>query len=103
MRRWERSAGASSASIPIVFGLDVIAIVFGLVDDTFVFTERNFPNLQLQMSAVSTIAIGVVFVLLISEIDLSVAVVSAVGGVMMTLHAARGVELAGRPRSASPY
>ena len=37
------------------------------------------------MAAVATIAIGVVFVLLIGEIDLSVAFVSAVGGVVMTL------------------
>ncbi len=37
------------------------------------------------MAAIATIAIGVVFVLLIGEIDLSVAFVSAVGGVVMTL------------------
>src|SRR4029450_10008170 len=39
----------------------------------------------LQMSAIATIAIGVVFVLLIGEIDLSIAFVSAVGAVVMTL------------------
>ncbi len=61
-----------------------IVIVFGLLDDTFL-TERNFTNLLLQMAAIATIAIGVVFVLLIGEIDLSVAFVSAVGGVVMTL------------------
>ena len=83
-RRWEAIRGGELGSIPIVFGLVVIAIVFGLLDDTF-FTERNFTNLLLQMAAVATIAIGVVFVLLIGEIDLSVAFVSAVGGVMMTL------------------
>ena len=59
-------------------------VVFGLLDDTFL-TERNFTNLLLQMAAIATIAIGVVFVLLIGEIDLSVAFVSAVGGVVMTL------------------
>jgi D-xylose transport system permease protein len=37
------------------------------------------------MAPIATIAIGVVFVLLIGEIDLSVAFVSAVGGVVMTL------------------
>jgi D-xylose transport system permease protein len=83
-RRWDAIRGGELGSIPIVFGLVVIAIVFGLLDDTF-FTERNFTNLLLQMAAVATIAIGVVFVLLIGEIDLSVAFVSAVGGVMMTL------------------
>ena len=37
------------------------------------------------MAGIATIAIGVVFVLLIAEIDLSVAYVSGVGGVTMTL------------------
>ena len=59
-------------------------MVFGILEDNFL-TERNFTNLLLQMAAVATIAIGIVFVLLIGEIDLSVAFVSAVGGVVMTL------------------
>jgi len=83
-RRWEAIWGGELGSIPIVIGLILIAIVFGLLDDTF-FTPRNFTNLLLQMAAVATIAIGIVFVLLIGEIDLSVAFVSAVGGVLMTL------------------
>ena len=83
-RRWEAIRGGELGSIPIVIGLVVIAVVFGMLDDTF-FTPRNFTNLLLQMAAVATIAIGIVFVLLIGEIDLSVAFVSAVGGVLMTL------------------
>ena len=85
VRRWWQGVRAGElGSLPIVVGLVVIALVFGTLDDTF-FTERNFTNLLLQMAAISTIAIGVVFVLLIGEIDLSVAFVSAVGGVSMTL------------------
>jgi D-xylose transport system permease protein len=83
-RRWDAIRGGDLGSIPIVIGLVIISIVFGMLDDTF-FSERNFTNLLLQMAAVATIAIGIVFVLLIGEIDLSVAFVSAVGGVMMTL------------------
>ena len=74
-------APANWSSLPIVVGLVVIGIVFGTLDDTAFFTERNFTNLLLQMAAIATIAIGVVFVLLIGEIDLSVAFVGAVGGV----------------------
>ena len=81
---WEGVRSGELGSLPIVVGLVVIAIVFGLLNDTF-FSERNFTNLLLQMAAVATIAIGIVFVLLIGEIDLSVAFVSAVGGVVMTL------------------
>ena len=84
-RRWWQGIRAGElGSLPIIVGLVVIAIIFGLLDDTFL-TERNFTNLLLQMSAIATIAIGVVFVLLLGEIDLSVAFVSAVGGVVMTL------------------
>jgi D-xylose transport system permease protein len=81
---WERVRAGELGSLPIIVGLIVIGIVFGLLDDTF-FVERNFTNLLLQMAAIATIAIGVVFVLLIGEIDLSLAYVSAIGGVSMTL------------------
>jgi len=81
---WQGIRAGELGSLPIILGLGAIVVVFGLLNDTFL-TERNFTNLLLQMSAIATIAIGVVFVLLIGEIDLSVAFVSAVGGVVMTL------------------
>jgi D-xylose transport system permease protein len=81
---WQGVRGGELGSLPIIVGLVVIFVVFGLLNDNFL-TERNFTNLLLQMAAVATIAIGIVFVLLIGEIDLSVAFVSAVGGVVMTL------------------
>jgi D-xylose transport system permease protein len=81
---WGRVRGGELGSLPIIVALIVITIVFGALNDTFL-TERNFTNLLLQMAAVATLAIGIVFVLLIGEIDLSVAYVSAVGGVVMTL------------------
>jgi D-xylose transport system permease protein len=83
-RWWQKVRGGDLGSLPIVVGLVVIVIVFGSLDDVFL-TERNFTNLLLQMAPVATIAIGIVFVLLIGEIDLSIAFVSAVGGVVMTL------------------
>jgi D-xylose transport system permease protein len=83
-RWWERVRAGELGSLPIVVGLVVIAVVFGILDDRF-FVERNFTNLLLQMATVATIAIGIVFVLLIGEIDLSVAYVSAVGAVVMAL------------------
>src|SRR5919106_5559885 len=85
VRRWWQGVRAGEiGSLPIIVGLVVIALVFGTLDDTF-FTERNFTNLLLQMAYLSVMAIGTVFVLLLGEIDLSVAYVSGVGGVMMTL------------------
>jgi D-xylose transport system permease protein len=83
-RWWQKVRAGDLGALPIVVGLVIIAVVFGTLDDTF-FTERNFTNLLLQMAATATIAIGIVFVLLIGEIDLSIAFVSAVGAVVMTL------------------
>jgi D-xylose transport system permease protein len=80
----QRVRAGDLGSLPIIVGLLVIVLVFGSLDDTFL-TERNFTNLLLQMAPFATISIGVVFVLLLGEIDLSVAYVSAVGGVSMTL------------------
>lgn len=84
-RRWWQGIKAGElGSLPIIVGLIVILITFGILEENFL-TERNFTNLLLQMTAIATMAIGIVFVLLIAEIDLSVAYVSAVGGVSMTL------------------
>lgn len=85
MRQWWTKVRAGDlGSLPIIVGLLVIVTVFAVLNDTF-FSERNFTNLLLQMAPVATIAIGVVFILLIGEIDLSVAFVSGVGGVALTL------------------
>jgi D-xylose transport system permease protein len=81
---WQGVRAGELGTLPILVGLAIILLTFALLEDNF-FTERNFTNLILQMAAVATIAIGVVFVLLIGEIDLSVAFVSAVGAVVMTL------------------
>ena len=81
---WQGVRAGELGSLPIIVGLILIFITFGILEENF-FTERNFTNLILQMAAVATMAIGMVFVLLIGEIDLSVAFVSAVGGVVMTL------------------
>jgi D-xylose transport system permease protein len=81
---WQGVRAGELGSLPIILGLVVIFVTFGILEDQFL-QERNFTNLLLQMAGIATIAIGVVFVLLIAEIDLSVAFVSAVGGVVMTL------------------
>lgn len=81
---WVRVKSGEIGSLPIIIGLIFIVIIFGSMRDTFL-TERNFTNLLLQMSPTAILAIGIVWILLIAEIDLSVAYVSAVGGVAMAL------------------
>ena len=85
MRLWWQGVRAGElGTLPIIIGLVLIVLTFGILEENFL-TERNLTNLLLQTAAYATVAIGVVFVLLIGEIDLSVAFVSAVGAVVMTL------------------
>lgn len=70
--------------LPIILGLIVIAIIFQVQNENFL-TARNFVNLIVQMAGITTIAIGVVFVLLLGEIDLSIGYVSAVAAVTLAL------------------
>ncbi len=88
---WTRVRSGDLGSLPLIAGIIVIVIIFGFFSPETTdgriafFTERNFTNLMVQMAGLTTIAIGVVFVLLIAEIDLSVGFVSGVGGVVMVL------------------
>jgi len=69
-------------SLPIIVGLILITVVFTSLSPVFL-SPRNFVNLLLQMAQITVIAIGIVFVLLLGEIDLSVSFVSGVAAVVM--------------------
>jgi D-xylose transport system permease protein len=60
---------------PAVIGLLVIWTYFQLREPTYL-SARNLSNLVLQIGVTGTLAIGIVLVLLLSEIDLSVGSVS---------------------------
>jgi D-xylose transport system permease protein len=66
----------------VIVGLIAITLFFTYKSSIF-FTAGNFSNLIGQMAGVTVIAIGVVFVLLIGEIDLSIAYVSGLGSVFI--------------------
>ncbi len=78
---WIDVRSGKLGSLPIIVGLFVIAIVFQTQNDRFL-TAGNFVNLIVQSAAIAIIAMGVVFVLLLGEIDLSVGYVSGVAGVI---------------------
>jgi D-xylose transport system permease protein len=67
---------------PVIFALVLIVIVFSQTADNF-FSAVNFNNIILQMAGTTLLAYGVIFVLLIGEIDLSIAYVSGVAGVIV--------------------
>jgi D-xylose transport system permease protein len=66
-----RVSSGELGALPVVFGLALIWTYFQAQDAHFL-TARNLSNLVLQISVSGTIAIGVVLVLLLGEIDLSV-------------------------------
>jgi D-xylose transport system permease protein len=75
-----RLRGGDFGSLPIILGLVVIAIIFQNANNAFL-SPRNIVNLVVQMATYAVIGYGIVFVLLLGEIDLSVGYVSAVAGV----------------------
>ena len=80
----DRLARGDLGPLPVIAGLVVIAVVFGSLNDHFLSAE-NLTNLALQMAATGTIALGVIMVLLLGEIDLSVGSVSGLSAVLMTI------------------
>ncbi len=81
---FSRLRSGDLGSLPIILGLILIVVIFQIQNENFL-TARNFVNLIVQMAGITTIAIGVVFVLLLGEIDLSIGYVSAVAAVSMAL------------------
>jgi D-xylose transport system permease protein len=78
---WVGVRNGELGALPILVGIIVIAIYFQSRNSHFL-TAGNFVNLIAQASAVIVIGMGVVFVLLIGEIDLSIGYVSGMGGVV---------------------
>ena len=64
--------------LPIVLGLIFIVVFFSFKATNF-FTATNFVNIIIQMAGTAMLAYGVVFVLLLGEIDLSISYVAGIG------------------------
>ncbi|GAA3037334.1 ABC transporter permease [Kitasatospora albolonga] len=78
-------------SLPVVLALVVIWAVFGSLDSSFL-SAQNLSNLSQQIVGTGMIAIGVVFVLLLGEIDLSVGSVSGLcAAIFAVLNVTHGV------------
>ena len=72
------------ASLRVLLGVAVIWIIFQSQNDRFL-TAVNLTNLMLQITAVGLISVGVVYVLLLGEIDLSVGAVSGLAAAVMAV------------------
>jgi len=81
-RRFEALKAGDVGTLPIIIGLILIVAFFYSKNSNYL-SAGNFTNLMTQMAGVTTIAIGVVFVLLLGEIDLSIAYVSGIAGIVV--------------------
>ncbi len=76
------------ASLRVLVGLVAIFVVFQVQNDRFL-SATNLTNLMLQITAVGLISVGVVYVLLLGEIDLSVGAVSGLSAAVMAVLSAK--------------
>jgi D-xylose transport system permease protein len=81
---WSKVKAGDIGSLPAVLGLVALAAIFTTMSEYF-FTNRNFANLLTQAAPVIVIAMGLVFVLLLGEIDLSAGYASGVAGAVLVL------------------
>jgi D-xylose transport system permease protein len=81
---WGRVRGGDIGSLPAILGLIVLCLIFGIARETF-FSALNFANLFSQGAPVIFIAMGLIFVLLLGEIDLSAGFASGVCGAVMAV------------------
>jgi D-xylose transport system permease protein len=87
-----RLRGGDMGSLPALLGLVVLFIVFSSAHDRFL-TTYNMANLVVQAASICVLAMGLVFVLLLGEIDLSAGVA---GGASATITRCRSSTTAGR-------
>jgi len=71
----QRVQGGDMGSLPAVLGLVLLSIVFSLAHHPF-FSLGNLANLTTQAAPIVLLAMGLVFILLLGEIDLSAGVTS---------------------------
>ena len=79
-RWWENVRSGEIGSVPILLALVLITIFFYSKNSNFL-GATNFNNLIVQMSGTAVTAFGVVFVLLLGEIDLSISYIGGLAGV----------------------
>ena len=79
-----RVRGGDLGAIPVVVGLAIIWTVFQILNPTFL-SSANLVNLAMQSAALGTIALGVVLVLLLAQIDLSVGSLSGLAAAILAV------------------
>ncbi|HUP99254.1 MAG TPA: sugar ABC transporter permease [Aeromicrobium sp.] len=81
---WSRLRGGDLGSLPVVVGLIVISIVFYIQEPAFL-SSRSLVTITQFAAPVGLIALGIVLVLLLGEIDLSVGSMSGLAAAIMAV------------------
>ncbi|GAA2465966.1 sugar ABC transporter permease [Streptomyces mauvecolor] len=79
-----RIKGGDLGAIPVVIGLIVICVIFQSLNSAFLGAE-NLNNIFVAMVATGMMSVGIIFVLLLGEIDLSVGSVSGVSSAVFAV------------------
>ncbi|SHM57037.1 sugar ABC transporter permease [Cryptosporangium aurantiacum] len=80
----DRVRGGEGGALPAVLGAVVLVVIFANASDVFL-SKGNFANLLQQAAQISVLGMGMVFVLLIGEIDLSAGTAGGVCAAGMAL------------------
>jgi D-xylose transport system permease protein len=79
-----RLRGGDMGSLPAILGLVFLFVVFASLNDRFL-TTYNMANLVVQAGSIIVLAMGIVFVLLLGEIDLSAGVAGGASATIIAL------------------
>lgn len=79
-----RLRGGDMGSLPAILGLVVLFVVFSSLHDNFL-TTYNMANLVIQSASICVLAMGLIFVLLLGEIDLSAGVAGGASATIIAL------------------
>ena len=78
-----RVRGGDVGPLPAILGLAFLVVIFSLLRPETFTNPFNFANLLIQSAPVIVIAMGLIFVLLIGEIDLSAGFTAGVAGAVL--------------------
>src|SRR3954447_14706997 len=82
---WTRVRGGDLGSLPAILGVILLVIVFGVLQGSTFLSTNNFANLINQGAAIIVLAMGLVFVLLLGEIDLSAGFAAGMGAAILAV------------------
>ncbi|KRF18920.1 ABC transporter permease [Nocardioides sp. Soil797] len=85
---WNRIRGGDLGTLPVMLGLVVISLVFYAMEPIFL-SSRNLVSITQFAAPIGIIALGVVLVLLLGEIDLSIGSVSGMAAAVMAVTVVR--------------